>query len=127
MTTANFAQPIVVLGTGTMAVGIASGFIEAGMPLVLLGRSIEKAQSTLSQAQELAKNSGYQGSSNLSHEVGLIDTWNNWNSVAWVIETVTENFEIKRALFQDLDLRVPAHIPIGTNSSGFPKIGRAHV
>jgi 3-hydroxybutyryl-CoA dehydrogenase len=120
MTTANSAQPIVVLGTGTMAVGVASGFIEAGMPLVLLGRSIEKAQSTLSQAQELAKNSGYQGSSNLSHEVGLIDTWNNWNSVAWVIETVTENFEIKRALFQDLDLRVPAHIPIGTNSSGFP-------
>lgn len=120
MTTANFAQPIVVLGTGTMAVGIAAGFIEAGMPLIVLGRSIEKAQNTLAQARELAQSLSVQIPGDVSYEDGLISAWNNWDSVAWVIETVTENFDIKRALFQDLDHRVPAHIPIGTNSSGFP-------
>ena len=103
-----------------MAVGIATGFIEAGMPLVVLGRSIEKAQTALTDARKLAVSLGTQVSNDASHQVGLIREWNNWTSVAWLIETVTENFELKRALFQELDRRVPAHIPIGTNSSGFP-------
>jgi 3-hydroxybutyryl-CoA dehydrogenase len=37
-----------------------------------------------------------------------------------VIETVTENLAIKQAIFKSLDGRVPASIPIGSNSSGFP-------
>jgi 3-hydroxybutyryl-CoA dehydrogenase len=120
MTSAHLSQTIVVLGTGTMAVGIAAGFIEAGMPLVVLGRSIEKAEATLADAHKLALSLGAQVPSDASHHAGLIQEWSNWTSVAWLIETVTENFELKRALFQDLDHRVPAHIPIGTNSSGFP-------
>ena len=39
---------IVVLGSGTMAIGIAAGFIEAGVPVVLLGRSLARAQAALS-------------------------------------------------------------------------------
>ena len=120
MTTANLSQTIVVLGTGTMAVGIAAGFIEAGMPLVVLGRSIDKAQATLADARKLAQTLGAQVPSEASHQAGLIDEWNDWTSVAWLIETVKEDFAVKRALFQALDHRVPAHIPIGTNSSGFP-------
>ena len=120
MSNTNPSQTIVVLGTGTMAVGIAAGFIEAGMPLVVLGRSIEKAQTALADARKLAVSLGAQVPNDASHQAVLIHEWNNWTSVAWVIETVTENFELKRALFQDLDHRVPAHIPIGTNSSGFP-------
>jgi 3-hydroxybutyryl-CoA dehydrogenase len=54
------------------------------------------------------------------HEVGLIDTWNDWDHCIWVIETVTENLAIKQALFQSLDERVPASIPVGSNSSGYP-------
>ena len=120
MTTANLSQTVVVLGTGTMAVGIAAGFIEAGMPLVILGRSIEKAEVALADACKLAKTLGDNMLDDALHHVGQIQEWSNWTSVAWVIETVTEDFNIKRALFEDLDRRVPAHIPIGTNSSGFP-------
>lgn len=115
------SQKIVVLGTGTMAVGIAAGFIEAGMPLVVLGRSEEKAQSALSDALKLAQTLSAQAlPSGVSQETGLMSAWDNWTSVAWVIETVSEDFVIKRALFEELDRCVPAHIPIGTNSSGFP-------
>jgi 3-hydroxybutyryl-CoA dehydrogenase len=52
--------------------------------------------------------------------VGLIDTWNDWQGVVWVIETVAEDFDLKRQLFASLDARVPAGVPIGSNSSGFP-------
>jgi 3-hydroxybutyryl-CoA dehydrogenase len=54
------------------------------------------------------------------HATGLIDSWNDWSGVAWVIETVAEDLELKRELFASLDARVPAGIPIGSNSSGFP-------
>jgi len=39
--------------------------------------------------------------------------------VALVIETISEDLIAKRALFADLDHRVPPHIPIGSNSSGY--------
>jgi 3-hydroxybutyryl-CoA dehydrogenase len=89
MTTANLSQTVVVIGTGTMAAGIAAGFLEVRMPLVVLGRSIEKAQATLEQALKLAQTLGAKAPSDVPQEVGLINDWNNWTSVAWVIETVT--------------------------------------
>ena len=48
-------EKIVVLGTGTMAVGIAAGFIDAGMDVVVLGRSLDKAQTVLAGARQLAQ------------------------------------------------------------------------
>jgi 3-hydroxybutyryl-CoA dehydrogenase len=51
---------------------------------------------------------------------GTIEGWDDWNGVDWVIETVTENLQLKQQLFASLDKRVPPSIPIGSNSSGFP-------
>ena len=68
MTIANISQTVVVLGTGTMAAGIAAGFLEVGMPLVVLGRSIEKAQATLEQARKLAQTLGAKAPSDVPQE-----------------------------------------------------------
>jgi len=119
MTTNQSSSTVVVLGTGTMAVGIAAGFLEVGMPTVVLGRTLAKAESALVAARQLALSLAPTHASVASGRAGLIHEWNDWSSVVWVIETVKEDFELKRALFQDLDRRVPSHIPIGTNSSGF--------
>ena len=40
-------QKIVVIGTGTMAAGIAAGFIAEQYSVVILGRTLEKAESCL--------------------------------------------------------------------------------
>lgn len=112
---------VVVIGTGTMAAGIAASFIASGMSVVVLGRSADKAQASLTSALALAR--GMAGSTAGVaglHAAGLIETWDDWNGVVWVIETVAEDFELKRELFLSLDARVPAGIPIGSNSSGFP-------
>lgn len=114
-------EKIVVLGTGTMAVGIAAGFIDAGMDVVVLGRSLDKAQTVLAGARQLAQTLAA-GAPRPAVDVsaGTINDWNDWQGVSWVIETVAEDFELKRQIFAALDARVPAHIPIGSNSSGFP-------
>jgi 3-hydroxybutyryl-CoA dehydrogenase len=112
---------IVVIGTGTMAAGIGAGFIDSGFEVVFLGRSTDKAKKSLSDAhvmaQGLAAGAARQPKTG---SIGLIESWNDWNDVVWVIETVAEDFELKRQLFASLDSRVPSHVPIGSNSSGFP-------
>jgi 3-hydroxybutyryl-CoA dehydrogenase len=110
-------RKVVVLGTGTMAAGIAAGFMAEQCSVVVLGRSLEKAKSCLAKAQDLSQSAEL---STGHHEIGLIDVWSNWDQCVWVIETVTENLAIKQAIFKSLDQRVPASIPIGSNSSGFP-------
>jgi 3-hydroxybutyryl-CoA dehydrogenase len=111
---------IVVLGSGTMAVGIAAGFMEAGLPVVILARSLAKAQSALTASLQTARELSTKEVLAPLHAAGEIDSWNDWQGVTLVIETVKEDFALKRALFESLDRRVPAGIALTTNSSGFP-------
>ena len=114
-------EKVVVMGTGTMAIGIAAGFIDAGFHTVILGRTADKAAAALVSARKIAVQlaAGVEQST-LEGESGLLYGWNEWRDVVWVIETITEDFDLKRELFTSLDARVPPHIPIGSNSSGFP-------
>ncbi len=112
---------VVVIGTGTMGVGISAGFLASGVDTIILGRTPEKARSCLDSIKSCAQSINPDWSKSnpqlLSEE---IDSWQDWNDVDLVIETVSEELPIKQAIFADLDQRVPPHIPIGSNSSGFP-------
>jgi 3-hydroxybutyryl-CoA dehydrogenase len=110
-------RKIIVIGTGTMAAGIAAGFIAEQYSVVILGRTLEKADSCLAKGMALSQ---LTSSTKAQHQTGLIDAWDAWDNCVWVIETVTENLAVKQAIFKSLDERVPASIPIGSNSSGFP-------
>lgn len=113
-------KKIVVIGTGAMAVGIGAGFIGANFEVIFLGRNIGKADKALADACQIAARLTGAARQPTLGSVGLIDGWNDWQGVRWVIETITEDFELKRQLFASLDGRVPPDIPIGSNSSGFP-------
>lgn len=106
---------VAVIGTGTMAAGIAAGFIEAGLAVTILGRSADKGKACLDVAIGLVQAEG-----NAKHRCGLIDQWNDWDDCIWAVETIAEDLALKQALFRSLDERVPAHIPIGSNSSAYP-------
>lgn len=122
------SQYVAVIGTGTMAAGIAAGFISHSTPVAILGRSKEKANACLKKAVCLAIKIGLHGNhaSLAQNEIeaaqvsSTIEEWNGWNQCFWVIETVAENLELKQQVFANLDSKVPANIPIGSNSSGFP-------
>lgn len=119
---------VAVIGTGIMASGIAAGFIAKSIPVVILGRSKEKSDACLSKAIALAEKIGLSGenSKKQSSEIfsaqttEVLEAWKNWGDCEWVIETIAENLALKQAIFKHLDEVVPAHIPIGSNSSGFP-------
>ena len=117
-----------IIGTGIMAAGIAAGFIAQDIPVVILGRSKDKADACLNKAIILAKKIGMVGDNATKDEaaikkqqfIGLLEGWRDWNQFSWVIETVAENLELKQKVFQYLDQVVPVDTPIGSNSSGFP-------
>ena len=119
---------VAVIGTGIMAAGIAAGFVAQSIPVVILGRSKDKADACLDKALTLAQKMGIVGTYasqsqdaiKTKQNTAVLENWSDWNGCDWVIETVAENLALKQEIFQYLDERVPAHIPIGSNSSGFP-------
>ena len=119
---------VAVIGTGIMASGIAAGFIAKSIPVAILGRSKEKADTCLGKAITLATKIGLSGVNALKNPEAILadqtsdifENWNSWSDCAWIIETIAENLELKKAIFKHLDESVPAQIPIGSNSSGFP-------
>jgi 3-hydroxybutyryl-CoA dehydrogenase len=114
-------KKVVVLGTGIMAVGIAAGFLASAHAVILLGRSKERAESQKDEIYQLTKemNSAWDSEA-VPLVFGAIEGWSDWSEVIWVLETIKEDMGLKQALFAQLDQRVPKHIPIGSNSSGFP-------
>ena len=112
---------VVVIGTGTMGIGIAAGFLAYGANTILLGRNPAKTTSCIEAIENCAASinpSWPQLGGALS--TGSIADWSDWTNTDLVIESVSENLELKRLIFSDLDQRVPSHIPIGSNTSGFP-------
>ena len=112
---------VVVMGTGTMGVGIAASFLAYGAKTILLGRDFNKAEFNLSRVEACAdtiiptwRDSGAQ------LIAGSIADWSDWQNADLLIETISERLDLKKALFRELDQRVPPNIPIGSNSSGFP-------
>ncbi|QWE08254.1 3-hydroxyacyl-CoA dehydrogenase NAD-binding domain-containing protein [Polynucleobacter ibericus] len=112
---------VIVIGTGTMGVGIAAGFLASGADIVILGRAAEKALACLDSIQSCAQSINPDWSNKNPKLVsGSIDEWQDWDEVDLVIETISERLELKQEIFTALDKRIPPHILIGSNSSGFP-------
>ena len=104
-----------------MGAGIAGGFLAYGTDTVILGRTQAKAEACFDAIKACANSINAEwpqlGGQLLA---GSISEWSDWTDTDLVIETVSERLDLKKAIFADLDQRVPAHIPIGSNSSGFP-------
>jgi 3-hydroxybutyryl-CoA dehydrogenase len=121
-------KSVAVVGTGIMGAGIAAGFLARSVPVVILGRSKEKADACLDKAISLAKKIGVDGDYATKDQadikkqqvVGVLEEYQGWNDCIWVIETIAENLALKQEIFKYLDRVVPPNIPIGSNSSGFP-------
>ena len=112
---------VIIIGTGIMGTGIVAGLIAQRIPTVLLGRDAARCAGAIRNATQIAAGLVADAKADASRvEAGLIDAWSDWERASIVIETVAEDLALKRALFRDLDARVPAHIPLGSNSSSYP-------
>lgn len=87
---------VVVIGTGTMRVGIAAGFLACGTNIVILGRSAKKAADCIQSIKSCANSIHTEWSaSKPTLQSGDIQNWQDWNDVDFVIETVSELLPLK--------------------------------
>jgi len=111
---------VVVIGTGTMGVGIAAGFMASGTETIILGRDQAKADSAFKAIEACADTidpKWRELGGTLTG--GTIANWNDWANTDFVIETVSERMDLKKELFADLDKRVPAYIANFKATSNF--------
>lgn len=98
-----------VIGGGTMGVGIALCFANAGIPVKLLEVSDDALQRALDRARSLYAASVARGSlsaDDLERRMGLIDGVLDYAALAdvdMVVEAVFESLEVKRQVFEQLD------------------------
>ncbi len=119
---------VAVLGAGTMGARIAAHFANAGIPSLLLDIVIPDQPDRSLAARKGLESAAKQRPGGFFTEAGmaLVQPGNFEDHLAeighcdWVIEAVTENLEIKRALWRKVELlRKPGAI-LSTNTSGIP-------
>jgi len=112
-------RKVAVLGAGTMGARIAAHVANAGLPVVLL--DIPAAMPSLDALKKSKPAAFFDPSiaahitvGNFDDDLGLV------KSCDWVIEAVTENLAIKRALISKITPHLKPDTILTTNTSGIP-------
>jgi len=112
-----------VVGCGTMGAGITQVCAQSGYQVVvseindeLLNKGLASLGSFLSKSVEKGKLSQQDKDTILSHIKGTTNT-QDFSDCDLVIEVATENLDLKKKIFAELDKICPKHAILATNTS----------
>ena len=117
-----------VIGTGTMATGIAEVFAKRGFDVVLRARSMEKAEASVAKVKKSLDKAVVRGK--LSEEdataalarIRPVTEFEELADVDLVVEAVAEELSVKQAVFSALDEVVRPGAVLATTTSSLPVI-----
>lgn len=126
MSTTPDTQTIAVIGAGTMGHGIALEFAAHGHPVRLQDASaaqLERARASIDEGLARLVAAGRIAPEQAAAAPARIVLTQSLPTAVQdadiVIEAVTENIEVKRAIFAELDAHAPRHAILASNSSTF--------
>jgi enoyl-CoA hydratase/3-hydroxyacyl-CoA dehydrogenase len=117
---------VLVVGAGTMGASITQAYAQSGFNAGVLDVSdkiLGRAFKAIDAELESARRAGIFSDSQVSEIKGRILATTSYEqacqgrSLKLVIETATENIEIKKEIFRKLDKLCPAHVVLASNSS----------
>lgn len=117
-----------VIGTGTMASGIAEACARAGFDVVLIGRTRDRADQAISFIQKSLDRSVDKGRLSREDADGVLqrvagsDVYDDLANADLVIEAVAEDISVKEAVFTELDRVCKASAVLATTTSSLPVI-----
>ncbi|MDT0449084.1 3-hydroxyacyl-CoA dehydrogenase family protein [Streptomyces hesseae] len=120
-----------VVGSGTMASGIAEVFAKAGLPVVLVARTPEKAEAAKGRiAKSLARavTKGRMTAGEREAALAAVTPAGSLDALAEVdlaVEAVAEDLDVKRELFGALDKVVKPGAVLATTTSSLPVVACA--
>ncbi len=116
-------KPVVVVGAGTMGNGIAQTFAAGGHPVLLLEsnepalkRGLATIEKSLAKFVEKGKLEAAKRDETLAR-IATREADFPLDACALAVEAVPEKLEIKRAVFQSLDSKMPPGAILATNTS----------
>ena len=116
-------QLIGIIGAGTMGNGIAHVFAKSGFPVLLcevaeepLARGLAVIGRNLDREVKKGKLTAEQRTEAFSRIRGVIGR-DALRECRLVVEAATERFEVKQAIFRELDERLPAESILASNTS----------
>ncbi len=116
-------RPVLVVGAGTMGNGIAQTFATSGHPVLLLeaneaalARGLATIQKSLAKFVEKGKLDAAKRDEALAR-IATKESGFPLNECAIAIEAVPEKFDVKRAVFEMLDKKLPPDAILATNTS----------
>ena len=122
-----------VIGAGTMGNGIAHVFARSGYHVVLceveqrlLDRGLETLRKNLEREAAKGKITIDDAQASLTRVTGVLDR-ERLADCDFVIEAATEKFEIKKAIFTDLDRITRKDVILASNTSSISVTKLAHV
>ncbi len=122
-TTTQAVKPVMVIGAGTMGNGIAQTFATAGHPVFLLdadAAALKRGVATIEKSLAKFVEKGKLDAGKRDETLARIVTQESdfpMDACAVAVEAVPEKFEIKRAVFETLDRKLPAEAILATNTS----------
>ena len=118
-------KQVAVIGTGMMGPGIAAVVALAGYDVTLIGRQADRTEDGVKKAHalmdQLLKNDLTTANAVARAKRAVSSTIALDSAVQGahlVIETISENLELKQQMFQRLDRLTPPEVILTTNTSG---------
>ncbi len=133
MQAVNEIRKVGVIGAGTMGNGIAHVFARSGYHVVLceveqrfLDRGLETLRKNLEREAAKGKISTDDAQASLARVTGVLDR-ERLADCDFVIEAATEKFDIKKAIFTDLDRITRKEVILASNTSSISVTKLANV
>lgn len=117
-------QIVGVVGAGVMGVGVAHSLAQAGHRVILLDisddilkQAREEIIKNLRMERMFSKSKGYESIDTVVERITFTTDYAPFADADFVIENVTENWEIKKKVHAQLDAIAPAHAVFAANTS----------
>ncbi len=116
-----------IVGAGTMGIGVSQVFATAGHRVQLVDvstRALERARAEIAEHVRLIPLTGAPVPAVDPHDIVANITFTtqlkDLRDVDYVIENITENWDLKRILYQELTEVCRPDVPFGANTSAIP-------
>jgi 3-hydroxybutyryl-CoA dehydrogenase len=117
-------ETVGVIGAGVMGVGVAQNLAESGFRVILIDVNqaiLDKARSRIRQNVRLQmllkKGKGEIPTSDVLKQITFSEDWQELERADFIIENATEKWEVKREVYNRLDLICPDHSIFAANTS----------
>ena len=109
-----------VLGGGTMGVGIVAMFLGGGWKVDVVSRSQSTRDGLPSAAAKALASMGKPAAALSSLGVFAAPPEASWDKIELAVETVSEDLALKQRLFAEMERLAPSGCALASNSSSFP-------